>query len=143
VVMARTDAVAVEGLQPAIERACRYREAGADMLFPEALSGLDQYREFAEAVGIPILANMTEFGVTPLFALRELAEAKVSLVLYPLSALRAMNASALRVFRAIREKGTQKGMLDAMQSRAELYDFLGYLDYELKLDELISKEDES
>jgi methylisocitrate lyase len=143
VVMARTDAVAVEGLQPAIERACRYRDAGADMLFPEALSGLDQYREFAEAVGIPILANMTEFGVTPLFTLPELAEAKVGLVLYPLSAFRAMNAAALRVFRAIREEGTQEGMLDAMQCRAELYDFLGYLDYELKLDEPTSKEDET
>jgi len=140
VVMARTDAVAVEGLQSAIERACRYRDAGADMIFPEALSGLDQYREFAEAVGVPILANMTEFGVTPLFTLGELAEAKVGLVLYPLSAFRAMNAAALRVFRAIREEGTQKGMLDAMQSRAELYDFLGYLEYERMLDELIPKE---
>jgi methylisocitrate lyase len=143
VVMARTDAVAVEGLQSAIDRACRYREAGADMLFPEALSGLEQYREFAEAVGIPVLANMTEFGVTPLFTLRELAEADVSLVLYPLSAFRAMNAAALRVFRAIREEGTQQGMLSAMQSRAELYDYLGYLDYELQLDKRIAKEDES
>ena len=140
VVMARTDAVAVEGLQSAIERACRYRDAGADMIFPEALSGLDQYREFAEAVGIPILANMTEFGVTPLFTLRELAEAKVGLVLYPLSAFRAMSAAALRVFRAIKDEGTQQGVLDSMQSRAELYDFLGYLDYERMLDELIPKE---
>ena len=140
VVMARTDAVAVEGLQSAIERACRYREAGADMIFPEALSGLDQYREFAEAVGIPILANMTEFGVTPLFTLRELAEAKVGLVLYPLSAFRAMSATALRVFRAIKDEGTQQGVLDSMQSRAELYDFLGYLEYERMLDELIPKE---
>ena len=140
VVMARTDAVAVEGLQSAIERACRYREAGADMIFPEALSGLDQYREFAEAVGVPILANMTEFGVTPLFTLGELAEAKVGLVLYPLSAFRAMSAAALRVFRAIKDEGTQQGVLDSMQSRAELYDFLGYLEYERMLDELIPKE---
>lgn len=143
VIMARTDAMAVEGLEAAIERACRCREAGADMIFPEALTGLDQYRRFADAVGIPILANMTEFGVTPLFSREELAEAGVSLVLYPLSAFRAMNAAALKVFRAIREKGTQVSVVATMQSRAELYEFIGYHDYERKLDELFGKEGKS
>jgi methylisocitrate lyase len=141
VVMARTDAVASEGLDSAIERACRYREAGTDMLFPEALTGLDQYRRFAEAVNIPVLANMTEFGVTPLFTLEELASAGVGLVLYPLSAFRAMSAAALKVYRTIREKGTQAGLLDQMQTRAELYEVLGYHEYEHKLDELFGKEE--
>lgn len=141
VIMARTDAVAVEGLEAAIERACRYRDAGADMLFPEALTELSHYRRFADAVGLPVLANMTEFGVTPLFGTAELAAAGVSLALYPLSAFRAMSAAALRVYRAIREEGTQKGVVDTMQSRAELYDFLGYHDYERKLDELFGKEE--
>ncbi len=141
VIMARTDAVAPEGLEAAIERACRYRDAGADMLFPEALGGLDHYRRFAEAVGIPVLANMTEFGVTPLFTVRELAEAKVSIVLYPLSAFRAMNAAALKVFRAIRGEGTQRGLVDSMQSRDELYDFLGYFECERKLDSFQAEED--
>jgi methylisocitrate lyase len=140
VIMARTDAYGVEGLDAAIERACRYREAGADMLFPEALSELEQYRHFAEAVGIPLLANMTEFGVTPLFSAPQLAQAGVSLALYPLSAFRAMSAAALRVFRAIRETGTQQGLLESMQSREELYGFLGYHDYERKLDQLFGKE---
>lgn len=140
VVMARTDAFAVEGLEATVERACRYREAGADMLFPEALTELAQYRTLAEAVGIPVLANMTEFGVTPLYTLRELAAAKVSIVLYPLSAFRAMNAAALRVYLTIRREGTQKDVLDVMQTRDELYDFLGYLDYERKQDELPVKE---
>ncbi len=143
VIMARTDSVATEGLDAALERACRYRDAGADMLFPEALEGLDQYPRFAEAVGIPVLANMTEFGVTPLFTVRELAEAEVSLVLYPLSAFRAMNAAALKVFRSIRENGTQKGLLDSMQSRDELYDFLGYSDFERELDSFLAKEEKS
>jgi methylisocitrate lyase len=134
VIMARTDACAVEGLDAAIERACRYREAGADMIFPEALTELAQYRMFVRILGVPILANQTEFGVTPLFALREMAEAGVNLVLYPLSAFRAMNAAALRLLRTVRMEGTQKGMLDSMQTRAELYDFLGYLEYERKLD---------
>lgn len=134
VIMARTDAYAVEGLEAAIERACRYRDAGADMIFPEALAELGQYRKFAEALGVPILANQTEFGVTPLFDLRDMADAGVSLVLYPLSAFRAMNAAALRLFRTVRNEGTQKAMLDSMQSRSELYDFLGYLEYERKLD---------
>jgi len=141
VIMARTDAVAVEGLEAAIERACRYRDAGADMLFPEALTELSHYRRFADATGLPVLANMTEFGVTPLFDIEELAAAGVSLALYPLSAFRAMSAAALRVYRAIREEGTQKSVVDTMQSRAELYDFLGYHDYERKLDELFGKEE--
>jgi methylisocitrate lyase len=133
VIMARTDAVAVEGLDAAIERACRYREAGADMLFPEALTELAHYRRFADATAIPVLANMTEFGVTPLFNIAELGGAGVSLVLYPLSAFRAMSAAALRVYRAIRDNGTQEAVVETMQSRAELYAVLGYHDYERKL----------
>jgi methylisocitrate lyase len=140
VIMARTDAVAVEGLAAAIERACRYREAGADMLFPEALGELDQYRQFAEATGLPVLANLTEFGRTPLFTREELAGAGVALALYPLSAFRAMSAAALRVYRAIRAEGTQRGVVDIMQSRDELYRFLGYHACEERLDRLIAKE---
>jgi methylisocitrate lyase len=139
VIMARTDAVAVEGLDAAIERACRYREAGADMLFPEALTELAQYRRFADAAAVPVLANMTEFGVTPLFTVTDLGEAGVSLVLYPLSAFRAMSSAALRVYRSIRQNGTQEGVVETMQSRAELYAVLGYHDYERKLDELFGK----
>jgi len=141
IIMARTDAVAVEGLDAAIERGCRYVEAGADMLFPEALTELDHYRRFGEAVTVPILANMTEFGVTPLFTTQQLAEAGVGLALYPLSAFRAMSAAALAVYRAIRGQGSQQGVLESMQSRAELYEFLGYHDYERKLDELFGKEE--
>ncbi|WP_298270551.1 methylisocitrate lyase [Geobacter sp.] len=141
VIMARTDALATEGVEGAIERACRYREAGADMLFPEALTELDQYRRFVESAGIPVLANMTEFGVTPLYTREQLASAGVSLVLYPLSAFRAMNAAALRVLRAIREEGSQRGAVETMQTREELYAFLGYHDYERKLDELFGKEE--
>jgi methylisocitrate lyase len=141
VIMARTDAVAVEGMEAAIERACRYREAGADMLFPEALTELSHYRRFADAARLPVLANMTEFGVTPLFGIEELRTAGVSLALYPLSAFRAMSAAALRVYRAIREEGTQRSVLDGMQSRTDLYNILGYHDYERKLDELFGKEE--
>lgn len=141
VVMARTDAFAVEGLEATIERACRYRDAGADMLFPEALADLVQFRRFAEVTGLPVLANMTEFGVTPLYTLQQLAEGKVSLVLYPLSAFRAMNAAALRIYRVIRQEGTQQGVLDDMQSRAELYEFLDYHAFERRQDELPVKED--
>jgi methylisocitrate lyase len=126
VLMARTDAVASEGLEAGIARACEYRDAGADMLFAEALTDLEQYRKFVEAVKIPVLANITEFGKTPLFTVNELGSAGVSLVLYPLSAFRAMNAAALKVYHALREQGTQKEMLGLMQTRAELYDFLGY-----------------
>ena len=141
VIMARTDAVATEGLEAAIERACRYREAGADMLFPEALTELAQYRRFAAALDIPILANLTEFGVTPLFTREELASAGVGLALYPLSAFRAMAAAALKVYRTIRTEGTQQGVLDEMQTRSELYDVLDYHAYERKLDELFGKEE--
>ena len=143
VIMARTDAVATEGLEAAIERAGRYREAGADMLFPEALTKLEQYRRFAAALGIPVLANLTEFGVTPLFTRKELATAGVGLALYPLSAFRAMAAAAHKVYRSIRAEGTQAGVLDTMQTRAELYDVLGYHAYERKLDELFGKEEKT
>lgn len=136
VVMARTDALAVEGLQAAIDRVSRYVEAGADMVFPEAVTELSMYRQFAAAVPVPILANITEFGVTPLFTVEELAESNVSLVLYPLSAFRAMNAAALNVYRAIRNEGSQKNVMDTMQTRAELYEFLDYHAYEEKLDSL-------
>ena len=142
VLMARTDALAGEGLEAAIERACRYREAGADMIFPEALTSLDQYRRFAEAVQVPVLANMTEFGRTPLFTVEELAAVGVKLALYPLSAFRAMSAAALRVFRTIRGEGTQKDLLESMQSREELYEFLDYLAFEAKLDRLFGREEE-
>lgn len=136
VVMARTDALAVEGLQAAIDRVSRYVEAGADMVFPEAVTELGMYRQFAAAVQVPILANITEFGVTPLFTVEELAESNVSLVLYPLSAFRAMNAAALNVYRAIRNDGSQKNVMDTMQSRSELYEFLDYHVYEEKLNSL-------
>jgi methylisocitrate lyase len=139
VVMARTDALAVEGLQAAVDRACACVEAGADMIFPEAITELAMYRKFAEAVKVPILANITEFGQTPLFTVKELAEAKVGMVLYPLSAFRAMNAAALRVYEAIRKEGTQKRVVESMQTREELYDHLDYHAYERKLDELFAK----
>jgi len=126
VIMARTDAAASEGLDRAIQRACRYRDAGADMIFAEALTELGQYRKLAEAVDIPVLANITEFGQTPLFTVQELASAGVALALYPLSAFRAMSAAALKVYRAIRTQGTQKGLLGEMQTRTELYEFLNY-----------------
>lgn len=142
VVMARTDALAVEGLQAAIDRASRYVEAGADMIFPEAVTELDIYQQFLTAVRVPILANITEFGVTPLFTVEELAEANVSLVLYPLSAFRAMNAAALDVYRSIRNEGSQKNVIDAMQTRAELYEFLDYHAYEEKLNILFSESKE-
>ncbi|MCB1877144.1 MAG: methylisocitrate lyase [Chromatiales bacterium] len=141
VIMARTDALAVEGLEQAVERARACVAAGADMVFPEAITDLDMYRQFAEAVGVPVLANITEFGATPLFTTEELASAGVRLALYPLSAFRAMNAAALRVYETLRRDGTQKAVLDTMQSRAELYDFLGYHDYEQKLDALFAKEE--
>jgi methylisocitrate lyase len=140
VVMARTDALAVEGLQAAIDRACACVEAGADMIFPEAITELALYRKFADAVKVPILANITEFGKTPLFTVAELAGAGVSIVLYPLSAFRAMSAAALRVYQAIRAEGTQKGVVEQMQTREELYDFLDYHAYERKLDELFARD---
>ena len=140
VVMARTDAIAVEGLEPAVERARRYEEAGADMLFAEAATELGHYRRLAEAVDIPILANITEFGSTPLFTIEELADAGVSLALYPLSAFRAMSAATLKVYETLRREGTQKGVVEAMQTREELYDFLRYHEYEEKLDRLFAEE---
>lgn len=140
VIMARTDALAVEGLQSAIDRACACVEAGADMIFPEAVTELAMYRTFADAVKAPVLANITEFGSTPLFDVSELEQAGVSLVLYPLSAFRAMNKAALNVYQAVRRDGTQKNVVDQMQTRMELYEYLGYHAYERKLDELFSLE---
>ena len=139
VIMARTDALAVEGMQSAIDRAGACVEAGADMIFPEAITELDQYREFVAAVGVPVLANITEFGSTPLFTTDELAAAGVSIALYPLSAFRAANAAALEVYRALRTEGTQQSVVGLMQTRAELYDFLGYHAYEQKLDALFAQ----
>jgi methylisocitrate lyase len=141
VIMARTDAIAVEGIGPAIERAVACAQAGADMIFPEAVKDLDTYRKFARAVQVPILANITEFGSTPLFTVEELRSADVSLVLYPLSAFRAMSKAALEVYGAIRTEGTQKNVVDLMQTRADLYEYLGYHAFEQKLDALFSKED--
>ena len=138
VVMARTDALAVEGLPAAIDRARACVEAGADMIFPEAITDLAMYRQFAEAVGVPVLANITEFGATPLYTLDELRSANVAIALYPLSAFRAMNKAALEVYRTLRREGTQKSVLDTMQSRAELYEFLGYHAFEQKLDALFA-----
>jgi methylisocitrate lyase len=140
VIMARTDALAVEGLDSAIERACACVEAGADMIFPEAMTELSMYKKFAEAVKVPVLANITEFGSTPLFTKEELASVDVSMILYPLSAFRAMNKAALNVYQNIRKDGTQKNVVDLMQTRNELYDFLDYHDYEKKLDALFQQD---
>ena len=139
VIMARTDALAVEGLAAAIDRACACVEAGADMIFPEAVTDLAMYKRFAAAVKVPILANITEFGATPLFTLDELRDADVAVALYPLSAFRAMNKAALSVYGALRRDGTQQAVVDSMQTRAELYDCLGYHAYEQKLDGLFAK----
>jgi methylisocitrate lyase len=136
VIMARTDALAVEGLQSAIDRACACVEAGADMIFPEAMTELSMYKQFANAVKVPVLANITEFGSTPLFTVEELATADVGMVLYPLSAFRAMNQAALKVYEAVRKEGTQKNVVPLMQSRMDLYDYLGYHAFEQKLDQL-------
>ena len=138
VIMARTDALAVEGLEAAIERAVMCVEAGADMIFPEAMTELEMYRKFAAAVKVPILANITEFGSTPLFTVDELWSADVAMILYPLSAFRAMNKAALDVYETLRREGTQKSAVPSMQTRAELYDYLGYHDYEQKLDALFA-----
>jgi len=139
VIMARTDALAVEGLPAAIERARAYVEAGADMIFPEAITELAMYKRFATAVGVPILANITEFGQTPLYSVAELASADVAIALYPLSAFRAMNKAALNVYQTLRRDGSQKAVVATMQTRAELYDYLGYHAYEQKLDALYAK----
>jgi methylisocitrate lyase len=140
VVMARTDALAVEGLDRAIERAVACVEAGADAVFPEAMTEISMYKKFSEAVKAPVLANITEFGATPLFTLQELRSADVAIALYPLSAFRAMNAAALKVYNAIRTDGTQRGVVETMQTRDDLYDYLDYHAYERKLDQLFSKE---
>lgn len=138
VVMARTDALAVEGIESAMERAVACVEAGADMIFPEAMTELAQYAEFKQAVGVPILANITEFGHTPLFTTPELGEVGVDIVLYCCGAYRAMNRGAETVYKALLQDGHQQNVIDVMQTRAELYDYLGYHDYERKLDELFA-----
>ena len=140
VIMARTDAAAVEGIDSAIERACAYVEAGADMIFPEAMKRLDDYRRFKSAVKVPILANLTEFGSTPFFTTDELREAGVDIALYCCGAYRAMNKAALHFYETVRREGTQKNIIDTLQTREELYDFLGYHAYEDKLDTLFSKQ---
>jgi len=137
-IMARTDAHAVEGQPQAVERALAYADAGADMIFAEALNTLDEYRQFTAAVGVPVLANITEFGQTPLFTTAELADAGVRLALYPLSAFRAMSAAALAVYETLRREGTQQAVVDTMQTRKDLYEVLGYHEYERKLDALFS-----
>jgi len=138
-VMARTDALASEGLDAAVERAVACVEAGADAIFPEAITDLEMYRRFKEAVKVPILANITEFGKTPLFSVRELASADVAIALYPLSAFRAMNKAALNVYQSLRKDGHQKAVVDTMQTREELYHYLGYHEFEQKLDALFAK----
>lgn len=138
VIMARTDAHAVEGQQAGLERAAAYVEAGADMIFAEALTTLDEYRQFTAAIDVPVLANLTEFGKTPMFTTEELGAAGIRLALYPLSASRAMAAAALEVYETLRRDGTQKAVIDRMQTRDELYDVLGYHEYERKLDELFA-----
>jgi methylisocitrate lyase len=139
--MARTDALAIEGLQAAIDRASACVAAGADMVFPEAITDLAMYKKFARAVKVPILANITEFGSTPLYTVEELRGADVSIVLYPLSAFRAMSKAALSVYDAIRGEGTQKNVLNLMQPRSELYKYLDYHSFEEKLDNIYSKEE--
>lgn len=139
VIMARTDALAVEGLESAIERAVACVEAGADAIFPEAMTDLDMYRRFVDAVKVPVLANLTEFGATPYFTLDDLRSVGVAMSLYPLSAFRAMNKAAENVFEAIRRDGTQKNVVSTMQTRAELYERIGYHDYEQKLDALFAQ----
>ena len=139
VIMARTDAAAVEGVDAAIERAVAYVEAGADMIFPEAMKTLEDYRRFRAAVKVPILANLTEFGSTPFFTTGELRSANVDIALYCCGAYRAMNKAALNFYETVRREGTQKDIIDTLQTRAELYDFLGYHAYEDKLDHLFAK----
>jgi methylisocitrate lyase len=139
VIMARTDALAVEGLEAALDRARACVEAGADMIFPEALTELGLYRRFTQELGVPVLANITEFGQTPLFTVDELRSVGVQIVLYPLSAFRAMNKAAEAVYQAIRRDGTQKNVLDMMQTRAELYERIDYDRYERKLDQLFAR----
>lgn len=140
VIVARTDALAREGLDATLERARRYAAAGADVIFPEAVTELGHYRAFADATGLPVLANITEFGVTPLFTVQEMASAGVALAIYPLTAFRTMSAAALHAYQVLRRDGTQLGLLPLMQTRRELYDVLGYDAYEQKLDRLFATE---
>lgn len=142
VIMARTDALAIEGMQSAIDKAKAFVEAGADMIFPEALSSIEQYKEFSDSLSVPILGNITEFGKTPLYSKTELYEVGVDMILYPLSAFRAMSNAALNVYQHILKDGHQRNVLDSMQTREELYDFLDYHQYEKQLDNLFNKESE-
>lgn len=139
VIMARTDALAVEGMDAALARVRACVEAGADMVFPEAITGLEQYQAFVEAAGVPVLANLTEFGQTPLFTVEELRSVGVSIALYPLSAFRAANAAALKVYQTLIADGTQRGVVDTMQTRDDLYHYLGYHEFEQTLDRLFSE----
>jgi methylisocitrate lyase len=139
VVMARTDSIAIEGTQSALERIHAYVEAGADMVFPEAIRDLETFKNFAAAAGVPVLANITEFGMTPLFTVEELRDTGVGVVLYPLSAFRAMNKAAENVYEVIRREGSQKSVIDSMQTREELYDRIDYYRYEKELDQLFGK----
>jgi methylisocitrate lyase len=140
IIMARTDALAVEGMEPMLERIRAYEAAGADAIFAEAMTEIDSYAEVTTAVNVPVLANLTEFGMTPMYTTDELARVDIRMALYPLSAFRAMNKAALNVFRAIRNDGTQKDVINAMQTRDELYEFLGYHEFEQKLDALFGNE---
>ena len=140
VIMARTDALAIEGMGSAIDKAKAFVEAGADMIFPEALSSIDQYKEFSDSLSVPILANITEFGKTPLYSKTELYEVGVDMILYPLSAFRAMSNAALNVYQHILKDGHQRNVIESMQTREELYDFLDYHQYEKQLDNLFNKE---
>jgi methylisocitrate lyase len=142
VIMARTDGHAVEGLPPAIDRANQYLAAGADMIFAEALTSLDEYRQFTESVNAPVLANLTEFGKTPLFALEQMRAAGVRMILYPLTAFRMASAATIKAYETLRRAGTQESLLDQMQTRQQLYEVLGYDQYEKKLDELFHKRGE-
>jgi len=139
VIMARSDAIANEGFEPALERMKKYVEAGADMIFPEAVTDLNSYKKITAEIKVPVLANITEFGQTPLFTLEELRSAGIAIALYPLSAFRAMNKAALGVYQSVRKDGTQKNVVGTMQTREELYDYLNYHSYEKKLDELFSR----
>ena len=141
IVMARTDALAVEGFDAVLDRVSAFVEAGADAIFAEAMTDLDMYAKVVKAVNVPVLANITEFGQTPLFTTQELGSVGIAMALYPLSAFRAMNLAALNVYKTIRTEGTQKNVVSTMQTRMDLYDFLGYHDYERKLDELFKNEE--
>ena len=140
VVMARTDALAVDGMNAVVDRAGAFAEAGADAIFAEAMTEISMYSPIVEAAGVPVLANLTEFGETPLYTVDELAAVDIAMALYPLSAFRAMNKAALNVYQVIRSEGTQKSVVDTMQTRMELYDFLGYHEYEQKLDRLFAEQ---